>query len=251
MYVDFREKWFKIYARIICVRGLKKFKVCSLYKTGLQQRVDFLWSHYGTGCQKRSSNPCLQDSCCKKVLLTPFNLKFESFLYLSFLLWLKWYRCHSDLLGESVQPLFIQSHLDSGTKAFLKHSMEKSGWLFTQLYHSLVSTVLGPLVSRTSINGWVVHTHICHCFICSVSSLKLSLSQVSGSGFYVCVLSGAVRAAAPHQPRVEGWETPGPGSWGWRRHWGHGHPFQRGLCNWGLITYEMASSKEELQVSCK
>lgn len=67
----------------------------------------------------------------------------------------EWYRCHPDLLGESVQSLFIQSHLDSGTKTFLKRSMEKSGWLFTQLYHSLVSTVLGPLVSRTSINGFL------------------------------------------------------------------------------------------------
>ncbi|XP_061563779.1 methyltransferase-like protein 9 isoform X2 [Cololabis saira] len=67
----------------------------------------------------------------------------------------EWYRCCPDLLGESVRPLFIQSHLDSGTKAFLKRSAEKSGWLFTQLYHSLVSTVLSPLVSRTSINGFL------------------------------------------------------------------------------------------------
>ncbi|KAM4524741.1 protein-L-histidine N-pros-methyltransferase isoform 2-T2 [Odontesthes bonariensis] len=67
----------------------------------------------------------------------------------------EWYRCCPDLLGESLQPLFVQSHLDSDTKAFLKRSAEKSGWLFTQLYHSLVSTVLGPLVSRTSINGFL------------------------------------------------------------------------------------------------
>ncbi|XP_069012365.1 protein-L-histidine N-pros-methyltransferase isoform X1 [Embiotoca jacksoni] len=67
----------------------------------------------------------------------------------------EWYRCCPDLLGEAVQPLFIQSHLDSGTKAFLKRSVEKSGWLFTQLYHSFVSTVLSPVVSRTSINGFL------------------------------------------------------------------------------------------------
>ncbi|XP_076008249.1 protein-L-histidine N-pros-methyltransferase isoform X2 [Genypterus blacodes] len=64
-----------------------------------------------------------------------------------------WYHCCPDLLGESVQPLFIQSHLDSDTKAFLKRSVDKSSWLFTQLYHSFVSTVLSPVVSRTSING--------------------------------------------------------------------------------------------------
>ncbi|XP_030256704.1 protein-L-histidine N-pros-methyltransferase isoform X2 [Sparus aurata] len=67
----------------------------------------------------------------------------------------EWYRCSPDLLGESVQPLFVQSNLDSATKAFLKRSVEKSGWLFTQLYHSFVSTVLGPVASRTSINGFL------------------------------------------------------------------------------------------------
>ncbi|AWP17221.1 putative methyltransferase-like protein 9 isoform 2 [Scophthalmus maximus] len=67
----------------------------------------------------------------------------------------EWYQCSPDLLGESLRPLFVQSHLDSDTKAFLKRSVEKSGWLFTQLYHSLVSTVLSALVSRTSINGFL------------------------------------------------------------------------------------------------
>ncbi|KAL6094710.1 mettl9 [Pungitius sinensis] len=67
----------------------------------------------------------------------------------------EWYQCGRDLLGESVRPLFVQSQLDADTKAFLKGSVEKSGWLFTQLYHSLVSTVLSPLVSRTSINGFL------------------------------------------------------------------------------------------------
>ncbi|XP_061611628.1 methyltransferase-like protein 9 isoform X1 [Phyllopteryx taeniolatus] len=67
----------------------------------------------------------------------------------------EWYKCSPDLLGESLRPLFVQSHLDSGTKAFLKQSIEKSNWLFTQLYHSFVSNVLTPLVSRTSINGFL------------------------------------------------------------------------------------------------
>ncbi|XP_054609994.1 protein-L-histidine N-pros-methyltransferase isoform X2 [Dunckerocampus dactyliophorus] len=67
----------------------------------------------------------------------------------------QWYHCSPGLLGESVRPLFVQSHLDSDTKAFLKQSVEKSTWLFTQLYHSFVSTVLTPLVSRTSINGFL------------------------------------------------------------------------------------------------
>lgn len=67
----------------------------------------------------------------------------------------EWYRCVPDLLGEKLQPLFVQSSLDRDTKSFLKRSVEKSGWLFTQLYHSFVSTVLSPVVSRTSINGFL------------------------------------------------------------------------------------------------
>ncbi|CAG5911277.1 unnamed protein product [Menidia menidia] len=67
----------------------------------------------------------------------------------------EWYRICPDLLGESVRPLFIGSHLDRDTEDFLRRSAEKSGWVFTQLYHSLVSTMLSPVVSRTSINGRV------------------------------------------------------------------------------------------------
>ncbi|KAA8581034.1 hypothetical protein FQN60_002615 [Etheostoma spectabile] len=37
----------------------------------------------------------------------------------------EWYRCSPELLGESVRPVFVQSHLDSDTKAFLKRSGEK------------------------------------------------------------------------------------------------------------------------------
>ncbi|XP_036400215.1 methyltransferase-like protein 9 isoform X2 [Megalops cyprinoides] len=67
----------------------------------------------------------------------------------------EWYRCCSDMLGEDVRTLFVQSQLDKDTQAFLRRSEEKSGWLFTQLYHSFVSTVLSPIISRTSINGFL------------------------------------------------------------------------------------------------
>uniref|UniRef100_A0A3Q1G0E8 Methyltransferase 9, His-X-His N1-histidine n=1 Tax=Acanthochromis polyacanthus TaxID=80966 RepID=A0A3Q1G0E8_9TELE len=71
----------------------------------------------------------------------------------------EWYRCTPDLLGDSLRPLFVQSHLDSSTKTFLKRSAEKSSWLFTQLYHSFVSTVL------------MLHTDICFSFSPSSSDL--------------------------------------------------------------------------------
>lgn len=67
----------------------------------------------------------------------------------------EWYRCVPDLLGDKLKHLFIQSSLDHDTKIFLKRSVEKSTWIFTQLYHSFVSTVLSPVVSRTSINGFL------------------------------------------------------------------------------------------------
>ncbi|XP_062860108.1 methyltransferase-like protein 9 [Trichomycterus rosablanca] len=65
------------------------------------------------------------------------------------------YQCRPDLLGEDVRALFVQSQLDADTRAFLQRSAEKSGWLFTQLYHSLFSTIFSPIVSRTSINGFL------------------------------------------------------------------------------------------------
>ncbi|PNI11487.1 METTL9 isoform 7, partial [Pan troglodytes] len=45
------------------------------------------------------------------------------------------------------------SYLDQGTQIFLNNSIEKSGWLFIQLYHSFVSSVFSLFMSRTSING--------------------------------------------------------------------------------------------------
>ncbi|KAH0631938.1 hypothetical protein JD844_019848 [Phrynosoma platyrhinos] len=65
----------------------------------------------------------------------------------------QWYMCNTEQLCESLQPVFIQSYLDQGTQIFLNNSIEKSGWLFIQLYHSFVSSVFSLFMSRTSING--------------------------------------------------------------------------------------------------
>ncbi|KAG9267776.1 methyltransferase-like protein 9 [Astyanax mexicanus] len=67
----------------------------------------------------------------------------------------EWYRCCPDMLGEKIRPLFVQSNLDTDTQTFLENSVEKSGWLFTQLYHSFFSTIFSPIISRTSINGFL------------------------------------------------------------------------------------------------
>ncbi|KAB0389405.1 hypothetical protein E2I00_006201 [Balaenoptera physalus] len=66
---------------------------------------------------------------------------------------LQWYACNREKLCESLQAVFVQSYLDQGTQIFLNNSIEKSGWLFIQLYHSFVSSVFSLFMSRTSING--------------------------------------------------------------------------------------------------
>uniref|UniRef100_A0A7M4FUC2 Methyltransferase 9, His-X-His N1(pi)-histidine n=1 Tax=Crocodylus porosus TaxID=8502 RepID=A0A7M4FUC2_CROPO len=65
----------------------------------------------------------------------------------------EWYVCNTEQLSESLQPIFVQSYLDQGTQIFLNNSIEKSGWLFIQLYHSFVSSIFSLFMSRTSING--------------------------------------------------------------------------------------------------
>ncbi|KAK4813594.1 hypothetical protein QYF61_011940 [Mycteria americana] len=65
----------------------------------------------------------------------------------------QWYVCNTEQLSESLQPIFVQSYLDQGTQIFLNNSIEKSGWLFIQLYHSFVSSIFSLFMSRTSING--------------------------------------------------------------------------------------------------
>ncbi|XP_069761712.1 protein-L-histidine N-pros-methyltransferase [Narcine bancroftii] len=66
---------------------------------------------------------------------------------------LQWYVCDTQSLPMHLRPLFIQSHLDAGTREFLRQCSEKSNWLFVQIYYSLVTSVFGLFMSKTSING--------------------------------------------------------------------------------------------------
>ncbi|XP_072415884.1 protein-L-histidine N-pros-methyltransferase isoform X1 [Chiloscyllium punctatum] len=65
----------------------------------------------------------------------------------------QWYACDMELLPTYLQQLFVQSYLDVGTRAFLRQCSEKSSWLFVQIYYSLVTSVFGLFMSKTSING--------------------------------------------------------------------------------------------------
>ncbi|KAM4631859.1 protein-L-histidine N-pros-methyltransferase [Discoglossus pictus] len=65
----------------------------------------------------------------------------------------QWYFCDTEKLSDVLRPIFVQSYLDHGTQTFLNRSIEKSGWLSIQLYHSFMSSVFSVFMSRTSING--------------------------------------------------------------------------------------------------
>ncbi|KAM5152041.1 protein-L-histidine N-pros-methyltransferase [Mantella aurantiaca] len=65
----------------------------------------------------------------------------------------QWYVCDTQKLSDALRPIFVQSYLDEGTQTFLDRSIEKSGWLSIQLYHSFMSSVFSMFMSRTSING--------------------------------------------------------------------------------------------------
>ena len=54
---------------------------------------------------------------------------------------------------SDVCNLFLQSHQDSATEEFLHTCKEKSDWLFTQMYHGVVATLLSLFMTQTSING--------------------------------------------------------------------------------------------------
>ncbi|XP_066289434.1 protein-L-histidine N-pros-methyltransferase-like isoform X4 [Branchiostoma lanceolatum] len=67
----------------------------------------------------------------------------------------EWYSCDVSLLSETLQPKYLPLHFDTETEEFLQGSREKSDWVFTQIFHSVVSTLLSMFVSVTSINGWL------------------------------------------------------------------------------------------------
>lgn len=63
----------------------------------------------------------------------------------------EWYRCGD--VPESARDLFQQLSMDAETQLFLDQASQKSDWVFTQVWHSIVKTLLGVFLSQTSING--------------------------------------------------------------------------------------------------
>lgn len=66
-----------------------------------------------------------------------------------------WYFVKRSSLPEDLCDSFIQFDQDSETSDFLQNCYEKSDWVFMQIYHSIVKSILSWFVENTSINGWL------------------------------------------------------------------------------------------------
>ncbi|XP_068618455.1 protein-L-histidine N-pros-methyltransferase isoform X2 [Battus philenor] len=67
----------------------------------------------------------------------------------------EWYRVDKSKLGEELQKKFVQLHPDEETKEFLSASIDKSSWVWTQIWYLLAKAVLKHFWSITDINGWL------------------------------------------------------------------------------------------------
>jgi len=67
----------------------------------------------------------------------------------------KWYKVDLAQVEPRHAELFLPLSVDAQTEEFLQHCHEQSDWLFTQLWQSLVKTLLTFFMSHTSANGWL------------------------------------------------------------------------------------------------
>jgi len=64
-----------------------------------------------------------------------------------------WYQIDVDHLQHDLQAKFIKCSIDDETEQFLVSCVEKSGFVFTQFFHSVAQIFLGFMLSTTTING--------------------------------------------------------------------------------------------------
>ncbi|XP_043229123.1 protein-L-histidine N-pros-methyltransferase-like [Amphibalanus amphitrite] len=65
----------------------------------------------------------------------------------------QWYRVDMTQVNPEHSALFLPLSADSQTEEFLAQCHEKSDWLFTQLWHTLVKSILTLFMTQTSVNG--------------------------------------------------------------------------------------------------
>ncbi|XP_064611138.1 protein-L-histidine N-pros-methyltransferase-like [Liolophura sinensis] len=66
-----------------------------------------------------------------------------------------WYVVEQDKLPADIRDKFIRFHQDTETELFLENCYQKSDWVFTQVLHSILRSVLSWFMSSTSINGYL------------------------------------------------------------------------------------------------
>ncbi|KAF9811164.1 hypothetical protein SFRURICE_002533, partial [Spodoptera frugiperda] len=64
-----------------------------------------------------------------------------------------WYRVNKDRLCPELIKKFVQLYPDEETKEFLSASIDKSSWVWTQIWYLLAKAVLRHFWSVTDING--------------------------------------------------------------------------------------------------
>ncbi|XP_013140059.1 PREDICTED: uncharacterized protein LOC106104529 [Papilio polytes] len=67
----------------------------------------------------------------------------------------KWYQVDKTRLSEDLKNKFVQLDPDEETKEFLSASIDKSSWVWTQIWYLLAKAVLRHFWSITDINGFV------------------------------------------------------------------------------------------------
>ncbi|XP_063827859.1 uncharacterized protein LOC135077251 [Ostrinia nubilalis] len=103
----------------------------------------------------------------------------------------EWYRVDKSRLSPEMQSTFVQLHADEETKSFLSNSIEKSSWVWTQIWYLLAKAVLKHFWSITDINGWLGRGSM---FVLSEaqarSMLRAARRCADGSGSLVDVGAG-------------------------------------------------------------
>ncbi|XP_053606616.1 protein-L-histidine N-pros-methyltransferase isoform X2 [Plodia interpunctella] len=102
----------------------------------------------------------------------------------------EWYRVEKIQLSPELKKKFVQLHADEETKEFLSSSIDKSSWVWTQIWYLLAKAVLKHFWSITDINGWLGRGSM---FVLSQAQARLMLQAArrSGSGSLAVVDVGA------------------------------------------------------------
>ncbi|XP_060802580.1 protein-L-histidine N-pros-methyltransferase isoform X2 [Amyelois transitella] len=102
----------------------------------------------------------------------------------------EWYRVEQNGLSPELKKKFVQLHPDEETKEFLSSSIDKSSWVWTQIWYLLAKAVLRHFWSITDINGWLGRGSM---FVLSEAQARLMLQAAkwSGSGSATVVDVGA------------------------------------------------------------